>query len=243
MDVAALIQNLDAAICSVGATKELICEVGGYPIYAYRLEREDARRSVYLSSGVHGDEPAGPLAILELVRSGLLEGPCSWYLCPLLNPVGLAMGTRENGEGVDLNRDYLRFTTTEASSHARWLEGIEVDFAISLHEDWESSGFYFYEINQVEDQPQRYQRMVEAVTQVMPMEPELLIDEHQVREPGWIYHENEPDEPQHWPEAIYLAKNGCPLSFTFETPSSRDLDQRVACHKAAVRAALELCVH
>ena len=40
----------------------------------------------------HGDEPAGPLAALELLKHGAFDhGP--WRLCPALNPTGLAAGT------------------------------------------------------------------------------------------------------------------------------------------------------
>lgn len=242
MNATELINQCDLAMLAAGAERELLCEVEGFPIYAYSLLREESERIVYLSAGMHGDEPAGPAAILELVKDGLLDSPCSWYICPILNPTGLAAGTRENSRGVDQNRDYLLKRTVEIASHSEWLAGKKIDFAVSLHEDWESSGFYFYEINQVEDRPQRYQRMVEALEPIMAMEPSALIDDHSVREPGWIYHGCEPDEPKNWPEAIYLAKNDCPLSFTFETPSSAPLEQRVLAHKLAVQAALRLCV-
>lgn len=242
MNVRELINQCDRAMQAAGAERELLCEVEGFPIYAYSLLREASERTVYLSSGMHGDEPAGPAALLELVQDGLLEESCSWYICPVLNPTGLAAGTRENFQGVDLNRDYLQKKTVEIAAHSAWLVDKNIDFAVSLHEDWESTGFYFYEINQIEDRPQRYQRMVDALIPVMKMEPSALIDDHSVREPGWIYHGCEPDEPTNWPEAIYLAKNGCPLSFTFETPSSVALEQRVLAHKVAVKAALRLCV-
>ncbi|GAA5494651.1 hypothetical protein Rhal01_00814 [Rubritalea halochordaticola] len=239
MDVRKLIEQMDSELRALGADSELICEVGGYPVFAYKIER-DYGKKVYLSSGIHGDEPAGPLALLELVQRGGLDEGNSWYVCPILNPTGLASGTRENAEGYDLNRDYLRFKTVEVRAHAKWLEGVQADLAISLHEDWESTGFYYYEINQLEDRPDRYAHIVKAVTQHLPMEPMNLIDDHDVREPGWIYHHCDADEPGNWPEAIYLAKRGCPLSFTFETPSSEELGKRVDCHVAAVSSLMQL---
>jgi protein MpaA len=229
-------------LLGLGAERELLCDVEGYPIYTYSLMRPESKRTVYLSAGMHGDEPAGPLALLKLVEGGSLTESCSWYVCPILNPTGLARGTRENFQGLDLNRDYLKFASVEISSHAEWLKGKHCDFAISLHEDWESTGFYFYEINLQQDRPQRYQRMVDALSPVMQMEPNPIIDEHEVREPGWIYHCADPDEPKNWPEAIYLAKMGCPLSFTFETPSSLPLESRIDAHVLAVCAALKICV-
>ena len=62
-----------------------------------------------------------------------------------------------------------------------------------------------------------------------------------MREKGWIYHEAKADFPDSWPEAIYMAQRGCPLSFTFETPScAAELGDRVAALVAVVEAALRL---
>src|SRR5210317_1801497 len=47
---------------------------------------------VYLSAGIHGDEPAGPLALLDLMREGFFTPHIDWALCPALNPTGLAEG-------------------------------------------------------------------------------------------------------------------------------------------------------
>ncbi len=194
---------------------------------------------IYLSAGIHGDEPAGPLAILHLLRGGYFQKQARWSVCPSLNPTGLATGTRENANGEDLNRDYWARRTAEVQAHARWCESLPTpDLFISLHEDWESSGFYFYEINLGPDSPNRARTILDAVADILPIEPLLEVDGHDVRDPGWIYHGAEADLPRSWPEAIFLAKQGCPLSFTFETPSTAaPLSKRVAALTAAVRAA------
>jgi protein MpaA len=204
-------------------------------------EKPGAGPRTYLSAGIHGDEPAGPMALLQLLQSGVFDGEGSWALCPALNPTGLASGTRENFEGRDLNRDYFTLRTSETSAHVRWLQSIGfIDRFISLHEDWEATGFYFYEINCEEDCPDRALTILQAVAPWFSPEPALLVDGHDVREAGWIYHPAEADLPEDWPEAIYLAKNGCRVSFTFETPSSAPLRSRVAAHVAAVKAVLAL---
>ncbi len=195
---------------------------------------------VYLSAGIHGDEPAGPLALLELLRRGFFAPCIRWTLCPALNPDGLAAGCRANSRGIDLNRDYWLRSSPETAAHSGWLETIDVpDLFISLHEDWETDGFYFYEINLAGESPERGEAVIEAIRPWFPPEPGPEIDGHQTRGPGWIYHEAEPDVPEGWPEAIFLAKRGCPLSFTFETPSRAPLHQRVAALAAGVRAACE----
>ena len=193
-------------------------------------------RPAYLSAGIHGDEPAGPLAVLRLLRGGCFDGSArAWTICPALNPTGLTAGTRENSDGKDLNRDYLSLETSEVQAHVRWLKSLPTpELFISLHEDWESTGFYFYEINTGPDLPERAKSILNAAGRWLPSEKAAVIDDHAVRSSGWIYHEAEADFPDHWPEAIYLAKSGCPLSFTFETPSSADLEKRILAHMAAV---------
>ncbi len=201
-------------------------------------ERPGTGPHVYVSAGIHGDEPAGPLALLELIREGFFSDDVSWSICPFLNPSGFAANQRENAHGVDLNRDYWLQSTIEVAAHALWLkEGRKPDLFISLHEDWETTGFYFYEINTGLDDPERMRQILDAVGPWFAPEPGPVIDGHEIRDSGWIFHAAEPDLPEGWPEAIYLAKMGCPLSFTFETPSRAELSRRVAAHAAAVRAA------
>lgn len=202
-------------------------------------ERAADGPAVYVSAGIHGDEPAGPLAIMELLKSGGLGGERRWVLCPAVNPTGLALGTRESACGRDLNRDYLVRHSAEVRAHAAWLEARPVpELFLSLHEDWEASGFYFYEINLGEDRPKRARRILHAVNRWFEPHAGHEIDGHAPRGPGWIYHEAEADVPGGWPEAIFLAKLGCRLSFTFETPSHARLTDRTQAHVAAAMAAL-----
>jgi murein peptide amidase A len=227
---------------AAGFTATTLMDLEAGALVAWELPGNGPR--VYLSAGIHGDEPAGPLALLELLRTGFFAtADCHWWLCPALNPSGLSAATRENASGVDLNRDYWLRGTPEIIAHALWLDALAIpDLFISLHEDWESAGFYFYEINLGTDDPDRARHILDAVRPWFPPEPGPEIDGHDSREPGWIYHAAEPDLPQGWPEAIYLANLGCPLSFTFETPSHAGLDRRIAAHVAAVAAVCEVVV-
>lgn len=221
---------------AAGFDEAILAETEAGPLVAWR--RSSERPGAYLSAGIHGDEPAGPLALLELMREGFFTTEIEWTLCPALNPTGLARGSRENAAGIDLNRDYLLRHTREVAAHAAWLETLGApQMFLSLHEDWEANGFYFYEINLGTDEPCRAEELLDAVRPWFPPDPGHLIDGHLPRGPGWIFHAAEADMPEGWPEAIFVAKQGCPLSFTFETPSHADLASRVAAQCAAVRAA------
>src|SRR5262249_44058659 len=72
---------------------------------------------VYISTGIHGDEPAGPLAALRLLQENRWPEHFEIVFCPCLNPIGFAANTRTNGEGIDLNRDYLHFQSREIRAH------------------------------------------------------------------------------------------------------------------------------
>lgn len=231
--------DFSSAATRHGFSTEILLETKDGSLVAY--ERAGSGPLIYLSSGIHGDEPAGPLALLEMMERGDFAENFHWLICPALNPGGLAIHTRENREGIDLNRDYLQLRSLEVAAHTRWLARHRVpDVFVSFHEDWETIGFYFYEINCAADNQARAEAILAGVAPHFPHEPGAEIDGHEVRAPGWIFHCAEADLPESWPEAIYLAKNGCPLSFTFETPSQSALSERTLAHVAAFQ---ELLLH
>ena len=241
LDLESYQSSIATLLDALGFQQDEIAVTLAGPIVAWSRFAGHDRPTVYLSSGIHGDEPAGPLAIESFWRS-VNPLQFNWLVCPLLNPTGFASQTRDNSDGHDLNRDYLLQRSAEVRGHIAWLERQAVpDLFLSLHEDWETEGFYFYEISLGDDLPQRAHRLLDAVKVVCPIEQSPVIDDHAVREPGWIHHEPKADFPESWPEEIFLAKRGCPLSFTFETPScAASLETRIAAHQAAILAALRI---
>ena len=55
---------------------------------AAKAPKADARR-IYISAGMHGDEPAGPLAAQRLLQTECLAGWFGYLALPLLKPDGL----------------------------------------------------------------------------------------------------------------------------------------------------------
>ncbi|NWK56352.1 M14 family metallocarboxypeptidase [Verrucomicrobiaceae bacterium N1E253] len=243
-NIEAFSERFDHSAMLAGFRRELITSVQGMAVAGFTkcVESGDeggGRPWVYISAGVHGDEPAGPMAMLALLKEGVFDERANWLMCPFVNPLGLAAGTRENASGIDLNRDYLERSSEEVQAHAAWLESKPVpDLFVSLHEDWESSGFYLYEIN-VAGVTSGAHAILDAASSEIPPEPEPVIDDHEVREPGWIDHSPKADLPKHWPEAIFLAERGAGVSYTLETPSSLDLIRRIRCHQLAAGQALD----
>src|SRR4051812_31845464 len=76
------------AALAAGFTEEKYGEINGHPLLVYTKLAKAARPKIYLSTGIHGDEPAPPWALLRLVQEGFFDDRCSWFVCPLLNPMG-----------------------------------------------------------------------------------------------------------------------------------------------------------
>ena len=57
-------------------------------------------------AGVHGEEPETTVILSRAIRSCAAEGLVTVAAVPAVNPDGLLLGTRGNGRGVDLNRNF-----------------------------------------------------------------------------------------------------------------------------------------
>ncbi len=210
---------------------------GGGELLTFQRHASGARRNVYLSTGIHGDEPAGPLAVQRLLEENRWPADANLFLCPCLNPTGFLHNRRENQLGKDLNRDYKHFETAETRTHVAWLARLpQFDVAFCLHEDWEANGFYLYELNP-EGRPPLAQRMVAAVGRVCPIDLGEVIEGRPARG-GIIHPSHDPASRPQWPEAFWLLQNKTRLSYTLEAPSDFPLATRVDALVAAVNAAL-----
>jgi hypothetical protein len=78
-------------------------------------------RKVLFIGGIHGDEPEGAVATAELpaaFETAGLDGAVTLTIMEDANPDGRAAGTRDNANGVDVNRNFpaLNFDTTDPSN-------------------------------------------------------------------------------------------------------------------------------
>jgi hypothetical protein len=192
---------------------------------------------IYISAGIHGDEPAGPLVMQELVEQNSWPVNVALTVFPCLNPAGFLLNRRENAEGLDLNRQYLNPVAQETKAHIAWLQGQPAfDLCLCLHEDWESHGFYVYELNP-QNQPSLAEPIIARVREVCPIDSSDLIEGRPAHN-GLIKPSLDPASRPQWPEAFFLLTYKTRLSYTFEAPSDFPLASRVAALVAAVKAAL-----
>jgi len=186
-----------------------------------------AAPSLYLSSGIHGDEISGPMALLKMLRERDFFEDFNVTIFPILNPDGLARNVRVNADGIDLNRDYKNTKSAEIASHIEALKTLgKFDAAMMLHEDFEGTGAYLFELNDALDSSLGT-RIITAMGQHVPIDQRPEIDDFPARN-GII------SRPE-WPEAIYLSVHHTQVSYTTETPKPFPLEHRIEAQIAAVR--------
>jgi protein MpaA len=79
--------------------------VQGRPIRAFEVGDPSSPRKVLVVGCIHGNEPAG-IAIADALADGRAVGGADLWIVPDLNPDGVAADTRQNADGVDLNRNF-----------------------------------------------------------------------------------------------------------------------------------------
>jgi protein MpaA len=225
--------------------RELACGLPGRALLCVDVGKFK-ERAVALSAGVHGDEPAGAWALLELVEGGLLDPRCSYRIWPCMNPSGFAAGTRANAEGEDVNRAFSgNGSSPEASLILAANGGLRFALSLDLHEDGDAQGFYCYEYG-VGNIGRRVIAGLDA--RGLPVDPlevtfDLagpLDDAHCVRERGRVV----PDMAEEaallggLSYSLALAGNAARRALTFESPSAAPWPIRLQMHQTAVTAAL-----
>ncbi len=209
---------------------ELATPLGDYTLYSLHVKCGDGRQRICLSTGMHGDEPAGPESLLR----GLLEVGrradrlnAEFLIFPCDNPSGYELNTRENWQGLDLNREFSKDgQAAEIAIVESACRGRHFDFTIDIHEDIDTEGMYLYERTR-----KGYHPIGDEMIQA------LRDNGHAIHEADWI--EGRPaSDGIIWPagrlrkfelpKAVYLWHNGSPHLITTESPGKRDMDTRVS---------------
>ena len=142
-------------------------EFGELPVsfirYVPPMRSTSRRQKLLIIAGIHGDEPAGVLALYRYMLSvALRELQIEVYAFPCVNPVGLLRNSRESSGHFDLNRQMNRDSIApEVRALVATLDKLNISFDLvfDLHEDnpavacdfsldgSQADAYYLYESN------------------------------------------------------------------------------------------------
>lgn len=237
-DYRLLIKRWQALAKNAGLAMRAFARAGEHSVYAITNRSLEAAKGggIYLSAGVHGDEPAPPWGLLEWAEENVRELQSRPFLIfPTLNPAGLTLNTRADHRGVDINR---MFHDDREPLIAAWRGVIgerRFSLALCLHEDYDGQGCYVYELTHRKGSVGG--RILEDTAGIIPTDPRRRIDGRAAVD-GLIIRRVPPDLPG-YPEAIMLHYLGVPITLTFESPSEFCLTDRVAVQKRFIASSLK----
>jgi protein MpaA len=194
------------------------------------------QRRVGVFALIHGDEPAGATALLQLLRA-LADHPelAAGYdvACyPVCNPTGFEDGTRQNRAGFDLNRQFwIGSNQPEIRILEEELRTGQFDGIVALHADDDSEGLYGYahgrELNEDLLLP-----ALRASERIVPCNLDAIIDGFAARA-GVIddcFHGVLRPPPEQHPQ---------PFEVIFETPGRAEISLQANAAEIAVRTMLQ----
>jgi hypothetical protein len=220
-------------IACVGAPRTLLCaEMGSH-----------TAPEIALSAGVHGDEPAGPWALLSIAENGDLDSRYAYRMWPCTNPSGFRAGTRASEDAVDVNRSFGRGgQTPEARAIVTANRDRKFVLSLDLHEDCDAEGFYCYEygagdighivVRAVREAGHPVQDLTRCDLGAPFEDPELL--DGIVRPTKTV----ESDLIGGLSYTMLIVRHAAKRALTFETPTRLPLEERISIHRIAVKAAI-----
>jgi predicted deacylase len=217
----------------------VLAEVAGYPVLGVSVGEGRKRPTALLTGGVHGDEPAGVEAVLRFLEHDrdAWRDRLAFEVIPCLNPYGWVNNTRHNAEDLDLNWSYARDDVAEIKVIKDLARGRRFEFVVDFHEDWESPGFYLYELGR--DRGPSAPEILRRVSAICPLNTAAEI-EGQPAKGGLVTPDMSAVEK--------MRGQGIPLEMfyrytdhllTTETPTGLDMETRVNAHLAALETVLE----
>jgi hypothetical protein len=114
--------------------------VQNQPVYAIRLG--SGRTKIFMWSQMHGNESTTTKAVFDLIWllqstspiASTLLSQFEFLILPLVNPDGALAYTRENANGIDLNRDAQDRTQPESQLLRKAFDEFKPDFCFNLHD-------------------------------------------------------------------------------------------------------------
>jgi protein MpaA len=235
-----LMQRWRAAARKAGLRLHALTKAGDYPLHYLRTKALQTSGGLYISAGIHGDEPAGTEALISWVEENAERlNTLPLLLLPCLNPWGLINNRRHDEQGADLNRSFHREDLPVIGAVRQLIAPYRFDCALYLHEDYDAQGLYLYEV--AHTKPPWAAALLKAARRQIPIEPRVWIDGRKARD-GLIRPRIDMARFERigYPEALWMRLRHTDRALTVEAPSEFALGQRVRALKAIIKECVRL---
>jgi hypothetical protein len=226
--------RLDYQILTLG-------DVGEHPLWLFHQPSALKRaKHVLIAAAFHGDEQAGPMAILEFLEhkfdpKDYPDLNISWL--PLVNPTGYEANTRNNYLDQNPNRGFDpqdRHPSKEGQlllAQKELILKLSCNGFLSLHEDSDLNYGFFLYISEPNLKPGRFTKtLLKAPAGIKPVDPLDLLDLEKTSsgaylvKQGLVFNEVEID----WAFEDFLYNSGNKYTAITETASGKlPLEERI----------------
>ena len=227
-----------------GLKTEELGKIEDMPIFLVQNDHEKGQPNVLIMGGVHGEEPAGPWGILNvMMKLKLMKIHVNVSFIPIMNPYGFIHGIRFNKQLKSINSGYFRTKSgkpelTEEGkifnkNFVRLSELARNGF-LSCHEDVEEKHFFIYEV-------------------IHDVKPDFICNE--LQQIGVRYFGKQPDgqtyqgttkdgvvmnEKDGTIDDYLFTIGGVHRAITTETPGNDDINKRVYVYEQIITKFIEL---
>ena len=238
-----LVERWRRVAARAGLKLHRLAKSDGFDLFYLATQALGASPGLYVSAGIHGDEPAAPEALLRWAEKNVAR-LASWPLLifPCLNPWGIRNNMRSDAKGNDLNRLFHEDSHPVVAAVRRVTKKHRFSIALAMHEDYDAQGTYLYEVQR--GSRRIGETLLNSARKIIPADPRSRIDGRKSasglirrRISGRVF------KKMGYPEAIWLHLHHSEFTFTFETPSEADFDLRVRAHMAVLEKCLGLSLN
>jgi hypothetical protein len=243
-DVRGLLSGWRKAVKGTPFRVTTVGKKDSFPLIQVSNGKPSDQPGFYVSTGIHGDEPAPLWGLLEWFLQGGYKplGDRPILLFPCLNPLGITENRRFDGDGRDLNRIFDQVKVSPIREVRAAVHSMHFHIAICLHEDYDAQGAYLYDLNRAGSDAVGRSLLEKATSKRIPIDERKRIDGREAKH-GVLYRQrldlrNIPGLP----EAVFLFTDRlADRTLTFETPSEFCLTDRITAHKRFLTAAARIC--
>ena len=240
-DYRMLIRRWRTLVASTDLCMKKFTLFDGFPCYEVSTSGlSESDQVVYLSAGIHGDEPASCEGLLKWAEDNLsILNNHSFLIYPCLNPWGLENNSRLDASGTDLNRIWNRSNHPLVSPILQKTRDLKLDLVVTLHEDYEGQGIYLYEPGKGGRPNGNARRILDSATTIIPKDLRKIIDGRKAHD-GVIRPRPSSVPSDGTPEALhFFCAHDCP-ALTIESPSEFDFYRRTKAHRLMLEECIQL---